>query len=434
MPPPSTPASLLSVYGNRKMAFLTLLGFSSGMPLYLTSQTLIAWLSVEGVDLTTIGIFALVGLPYSLKFLWSPLIDHFTLPVLGPLLGRRRGWMALCQMLLMVSISGIALVGWYGSASGSLNLRLIAAAALVVAFVSATQDIVIDAYRIDVLSKPEFGAGAAVNTWGYRVALLVTGSAALILADRIGWPIAYLVMAACILPGLGASIGAPEPKNPGVPPATLQDAVIHPFAEFHRRLGLKGTLMTLGFIALYKLGDNVASNMTSPFLLDLGFTLTDIGVVRGGMGLTATIVGVFVGGALFSRLGVWRSLWLFGLLQAGTNIAYVILAQAGHNYPLMVVTINIEWFAQGLGTVALVAFLMSLCNHNFSATQYALLSSFIAINRDVAAAPAGFLAEAAGWSGFFLLTIALAVPALVFLWLIRDQIEGPPTAPGSVSI
>ena len=420
---------MFHVYNNPKMAFLLVLGFSSGMPLYLVGQTLITWLSVEGIDLTTIGLFSLVGLPYSLKFLWSPLIDRYTLPILG----RRRGWMAMCQLLLMVSISAIALIGW-NRGEGSVNLPLIAGAALAVAFFSASQDIVIDAYRIDVLARPEFGAGAAANTWGYRFAILVTGGAALMLSDRIGWPIVYLIMAACMLPGLAASIRAPEPQDPGTPPATLGDAVRKPFAEFHRRLGLSGTLLTLGFVALYKLGDNVASNMTSPFLLDLGFTVTDIGFVRGGMGLTATIVGVFVGGALLSRLGIWRSLWIFGLLQAGTNVLYFALAQSGHNYPLMVVTINIEWFAQGLGTVALVAFLMSLCHRNFSATQYALLSSFIAFNRDVAAAPAGLLAEVAGWSGFFLLTIVLAVPALLILWKIRDRIDGPDTASTSVPI
>jgi PAT family beta-lactamase induction signal transducer AmpG len=425
----SQPTALFHVYNNPKMAFLLVMGFSSGMPLYLVGQTLITWLSVEGIDLTTIALFSLVGLPYSLKFLWSPLIDRFSLPVLG----RRRGWMALSQLLLMASISTIALVGW-NSESGSLNLTLIAAAALAVAFFSASQDIVIDAYKIDVLSKTEFGAGAAISTWGYRIALLVTGSAGLILADRIGWPIVYLIMAACILPGLVASIRAPEPKDPGTPPATLGDAVHKPFAELYRRLGLSGTLLTLGFVALYKLGDNVASNMTSPFMLELGFTATDIGFVRGGMGLTATILGVFVGGALLTRLGVWRSLWAFGLLQAGTNIFYFALAQSGHNYPLMVVTINIEWFAQGLGTVALVALLMSLCNRNFSATQFALLSSFIAFNRDVAASSAGFLAQAAGWSGFFLFTIVLAVPALAILWKIRDRIDGLDTASTSVSI
>jgi len=425
----SDPTALFHVYNNRKMAFLLVLGFSSGMPLYLVGQTLITWLSVEEVGLTTIGLFSLVGLPYSLKFLWAPLVDRYTLPVLG----RRRGWMAMSQLLLMVSISAIALIGW-NRGGGSVNLGLIAAAALAVAFFSASQDIVIDAYRIDVLARPEFGAGAAVNTLGYRFALLVTGGAALILADRIGWPIVYLIMAGCMLPGLAASIRTPEPKDPGTPPPTVRAAVRKPFAEFYRRLGLSGTLLTLGFVALYKLGDNVASNMISPFLLELGFTVTDIGFVRGGMGLTATIIGVFIGGALLSRLGIWRSLWVFGLLQAGTNIFYYALAQSGYNYPLMVVTINIEWFAQGLGTVALVAFLMSLCDRDFSATQYALLSSFIAFNRDVAAAPAGLLAEVAGWSGFFLLTIILAVPALLILWILRDRIGGLKTAPTSVSI
>ncbi len=416
--------SLFHVFNDRKMPYLLLLGFSSGMPLYLTSQTLGTWLSVEGIDLATIGFFSLVGVPYSLKFLWSPAIDRFS----PPFLGRRRSWMAVTQVLLMAALILMAF------SRPDRTVSLIAVAAVAVAFFSATQDIVIDAYRADVLAPNEMGAGAAVYTLGYRIAMWVTLSVALFLAEYVGWRTVYLLMAACMLPGLFASIRSPEPVNPGTPPKSFKEAILKPFGEFYTRVGPTGTLLALAFIALYKLGDNVVTNMTAPFLLASGFTLTDIGLVRGTMGLIATMLGVFAGGALMSRMGIWRSLWIFGWLQAGTNIFYFMLAQSGGNYPLMVVTINLEYFAQGLGTAALVAFLMSLCNHDFSATQYALLSSFIALNRDIAAAPAGQLAETTGWPPFFLLSILLAVPALILLWLMRRQFGGPEAGPPPVSI
>jgi PAT family beta-lactamase induction signal transducer AmpG len=398
------------------------------MPLYLTSQTLGAWLSFEGLSLTTIGLFSLVGLPYSLKFLWALLLDRFSLPILRPVLGRRRGWIALCQIGLMASIGLMAV------SRPSEDVSLIAVAALAVAFFSATQDIVIDAYRADVLSENEMGAGAAVNVLGYRIALWVTASVALALADVLTWRTVYLLMAACMLPGLFASWRGPEPKDPGNPPTTLDEAVRLPFGEFFRRLGAGGSIVTLAFIAMYKLGDNVVTTMTAPFLLGAGFSLTDIGFVRGTMGLIMTILGVFAGGAYLGRIGIWRSLWIFGWLQAATNIMYFVLAQSEGSYPLMVVTINLEYFAQGLGTAALVAFLMSLCHPSFSATQYALLSSFIALNRDVAAAPAGALAETVGWPAFFLLSIVLALPGLALLWWMNRQNHRPGPSAASVSI
>jgi PAT family beta-lactamase induction signal transducer AmpG len=412
--------SIVHVFRDRKMAYLLLFGFSSGMPLYLTSQTLGAWLTTEQIDLTTIGLFSLVGLPYSLKFLWSPLLDRYTLP----LLGRRRGWIALCQLCLVGALVAMAV-----SDPGT-STTPIAVAALAVAFFSASQDIVVDAYRTDVLAPREMGAGAAVNVLGYRIALWVTGSAALALADLIDWQTVYLLMACCMAPGLVASIRGPEPSDPGTPPRSLNDAVRLPFGEFIGRLGWTEAGVTLAFIALYKLGDNVVTNMTSPFLIGEGFSLTDIAFVRFTMGLGMTIVGVFAGGAYLSRVGIWNALWIFGWFQAGTNILYFVLAQAGGNYPLMVVTINLEYFTQGLGTAALVAFLMSLCNRSFSATQYALLSSFIAFNRDIASAPAGAVAEATGWPGFFLLSVLLAMPGMGLLWWIRGRKTGPGTSHG----
>jgi PAT family beta-lactamase induction signal transducer AmpG len=412
------------------MAVLLVLGFSSGMPLYLTSTTLQTWLRVDGVDLTTIGLFSLVGLPYSVKFLWAPLLDRFRPPLPEIRIwggwGRRRGWMVVAQILLMGTFVLIA------SSDPGNAVRYVAVLAIAAAFWSASQDIVIDAYRADVLSPPERGAGVAVNVLGYRIAMIVTGSVALVLADSIGWPTAYLVMAALMIPGMLAASAGPEPEDPGAPPATIEDAVVRPFAEFYRRLGAGGALVALGFIAVYKLGDNLAGIMTTPFLLDTGFSQSVIGVVRGGFGIGATIVGLVVGGAWLSRLGTWRSLWLFGLLQAGTNFAYYGLAVLDQpSMAAMVGAVLLEYFAQGLGTAALISFLMGLCNTSFSATQYALLSSFIALNRDIGAAPAGWLAEATGYPRFFLITVVLAVPGLVLLRRLDDRSAHPP---GSVSI
>jgi PAT family beta-lactamase induction signal transducer AmpG len=391
------------------MGFLLLLSFSSGMPFYLTGRALQAWLTLEGDSLTAVGLFSLVGLPYSVKFLWSPILDRFTFSRLG----RRRGWMVLSQVLLLGAIASMA----FGRPST--GIYFVAVLALVIAFLSATQDIAIDAYRTDVLERHEMGAGAGITALGYRIALILTGGGAFVLADYTSWPRVYLIMAAFMLVGLTASLRAPEPDDPGTPPATLTDAVRAPFSEFWNRFGPGSAVLVLTFIAFFKLGDALITNMTTPFLLETGFTQTEIGVVQGVVGLAATIVGVLAGGALLSQMGILRALWVFGLLQAGTNLLYMILAQAGHNYPLMTFTITVENFCSGLGTAAFLAFLMSLCNHNFSATQYALLSSLWAFTRDFGAAPAGGMAEIMGWPFFFLATFFAALPALALLLVIR---------------
>ena len=398
-------SSLIQVFRNRKMGYLLLLSFSSGMPFYLTTRTLQPWLTLEGVSLTTVGLLSLVGLPYSVKFLWSPLLDRFTFQRMG----RRRGWMLLSQVLLLGSIASMA----FGRPATGISF--IATIALIIAFLSATQDIAVDAYRADVLDPHEMGAGAGITALGYRIALILTGGGAFILADYTSWPRVYLIMAAFMLVGLMASLRAPEPLDPGEAPASLADAVFAPFSEFWNRFGAASAVLVLLFIAFYKLGDALITNMTTPFLLQTGFTQSEIGVVQGVIGLTATIVGALAGGALLSQMGIMRALWIFGLLQAGTNLLYMILAQAGHNYSLMVLTITVENFCSGLGTAAFLAFLMSLCNRGFSATQYALLSSLWAFTRDVGAAPAGRMAEVMGWPFFFLTTFFVALPALVLL-------------------
>ncbi|MFN7516412.1 MAG: AmpG family muropeptide MFS transporter [Dolichospermum sp.] len=396
--------SLLRVFGSPKMAALILLGFSSGLPLFLTSKTLQAWMTVEKVDLTAIGLFSLVGVPYSLKFLWSPLLDWFTLPFLG----RRRGWLIVIQIGLLIAIAAMSLQ------QPKQALQFLAINAVVIAFLSATQDIAADAYRTDILEPLEMGAGAAVFVLGYRVALLLTGSLALILADRIAWSSVYLFMSVGMGLGIIATLFAPEPKEIN-PPTSLTEAVILPFGEFIQRQGLVQAKLTLLFIVLYKLGDSFVNNMSTPFLLQTGFTQTDIGAIQGGMGLIATIVGTLAGGAFLSKIGLNRSLWVFGALQAVSNLAYLILAQVGKNYQFLLLTINIENFCAGLGTAAFVAFLMSMCNQRYSATQYALLSSFMAVSRDILVAPAGSLAKSTGWPLFFVISIFAAVPGLLLL-------------------
>jgi PAT family beta-lactamase induction signal transducer AmpG len=397
--------SVLQVFQSRKMVALLLLGFSSGLPLFLTSKTLQAWMTVERVDLGAIGLFSLVSLPYSLKFIWSPLLDRFV----PPFLGRRRGWLVLTQGALLLAIAAMALQ------RPSQALQLLAINALLIAFFSASQDIAFDAYRTDVLEQREMGAGAAVAVLGYRIALIVTGSLALILADRIPWSTVYLLMSALMVIGLCASLWAPEPRQQERPPTSLADAVSLPFIEFFQRSGLLRGVLILLFIVLYKLGDALANNMSTPFLLQTGFSQTDIGAIQGGMGLLATIVGTLAGGAILSKIGIHRSLWVFGALQAVSNLAYFLLAQIGKNYSFLVLTINIENFCAGLGTAAFVAFLMNLCNQRFSATQYALLSSLMAVSRDILVAPAGSLAKSTGWPLFFLISIVAAVPGLLLL-------------------
>ena len=411
-------SAFFQVFQSRKMAALLLLGFASGLPLFLTSRTLQAWMTLEGVDLGAIGLFSLVALPYSLKFLWSPLLDRFV----PPFLGRRRGWLVIAQVGLTVAIAAMALQ------NPKQSLQLLAINAVLIAFFSASQDIAFDAYRTDLLEQREMGAGAAISVLGYRVALLVTGSLALILADQMSWPLVYLCLAGLMLLSVLYSAWAPEPTGGDRPPETLADAVRLPFLEFFQRSGIWRGALILVFIVLYRFGDALVNNMATPFLLQTGFSQTDIGAIQGGMGLLATIVGILAGGALLSQLGINRSLWVFGGLQALSNLAYFGLADLGQNYSAMVLAINVENFCGGLGTAGFVAFLMSLCNPSFSATQYALLSSLMAVSRDILVAPAGKLAEQTGWPLFFLLTLVAAVPGLALLpffapWNSQREIE-----------
>ncbi|MEI6428229.1 MAG: MFS transporter [Pseudanabaena sp. ELA607] len=399
--------SWLRVFQSRKMSALIFLGFASGLPLYLSSKNPIqAWMSAEGVSLSAISAFSLVGLPYSLKFLWSPLVDRFV----PPFLGRRRGWLLITQIALVIVIAAMALQ------SPAQGLQVLAVNAFLIAFFSATQDILADAYRTDVLEKPELGPGASVFLLGYRLAIIFTSYLPLWIAEQTSWHFFYLLMAILMLTGVITSFLAPEPPERDAPPRNLQEAVISPFLDFWQRNGLKKAAAILGFITIYKLGDAMVKNLSTPFLLDKGlhFSQNDL-AFPGTLSIIATIVGTLAGGAIMGNIGVNRSLWIFAIVQAIGNLMYFALALVGKNYLLMIGAINVESFCAGLESAAFVAFMMSLCNQRFSATQYALLSSLVAFSRDILVAPSGSLAEVVGWAWFFLITAIAALPGLVFL-------------------
>ncbi|HST57876.1 MAG TPA: AmpG family muropeptide MFS transporter [Longimicrobium sp.] len=402
---PRSAPSLFRVFGQRKMAALLLLGFSSGLPLYLTSSTLQAWMTLEKVDLTTVGLVSLLSLPYSLKFLIAPLMDRYV----PPFLGRRRGWLVITQVALLLCIAAMAM---HDPRRG---LQLLAINALLIAFFSAAQDVVVDAYSIDVLEEREMGAGASLKVMGYRLALIITGGVALILADQMSWPTVYLLMAVLMVVGIAASFFAPEPVMREGRPTSLVNAVVLPFVDFIRRAGPITAVLLLLFVVLYSLSDRMVQNMTVPFLLARGYTQSDIGAIRGVVGLIATIVGVLAGGGMVAKLGINRSLWVLAAVQMGSNLAYYWLAVTASSRAALTTAIVVENFSGGLVTAGFVAFLMSLCSRQFSATQYALLSSFMAFARDVLVAPSGGIAERTGWPQFFLITIAAGIPVLLLL-------------------
>jgi PAT family beta-lactamase induction signal transducer AmpG len=401
----------LEIFRSPRIAVVTLLGFASGLPLALTSGTLQAWLTVEGVNIKTIAWFSWIGLPYLLKFLWSPAMDRFV----PPLLGRRRGWMVIAQLGLALGIAGMAL----GSPGES--LWFIGAMALWVAFASASQDIVIDAYRTDLLPQHERGMGAAVSVLGYRIAMLASGAGALILADQIGWKATYLAMAALMAVTMIVTLLAPEPEAPAHAPRTLGEAVVAPLKDL---LSRPGAWSLLALIMLYKFGDALAGTLTTAFLIrGVGFTPTDVGVVNKGLGLAALLGGALLGGVLLAKLSLVRAMLLFGALQAISNLSFAWLAWAGKSYPLLVFTVAFENLASGMGTAAFVAFVMALCHRSFSATQYALLSALASLGRILFGPLTGTLVESMGWANFFVLTFVAALPGLVVVWLMRREIS-----------
>lgn len=397
--------SVLRVFGQPKMAALLFLGFSSGLPFFLTNKTLQAWMTVEGVDLTTIGAMSLVALPYSFKWVWAPLLDRY----IPPLFGRRRGWIFIAQIALFLAIA------WMSFHDPKTGLQMLAINAVIIAFFSATQDVAIDAYRTDVSETHEMGATAATSVLGYRIALLITGGLALILADHISWPTIYFLMALLMVPGMIATWRAPEPVLRDVPPRSLGDAIRFPFQEFFQRAGTGRAILVLLFIVIYKLPEYMAQNMSTPFLLKAGFSQTEIGAVAGVLGLIATIAGTLAGGVAVAKIGINRSLWTFAVFGAAANLMFYLVSIAGKNHALLVSSVVIDNFAIGLVNGVFVAFMMSMCNPKFSATQFALLSSLMSASRDIVVAPAGGVAEAVGWSNYWLISIAMVLPGLLLL-------------------
>ena len=405
---PTDRSSLLQRIFSARMLITLLMGFSSGLPLLLTMSVLQAWMKLEGVDLSTIGLFALVGLPYTLKFLWAPLLDRYT----PSLLGRRRGWLLLAQVGLMLSIVLLAFT------SPGENPLSVALAALLLTFFSASQDIVIDAYRREALLDEELGFGSSLYVNGYRVGMLLASGGGLILADFISFTQVYLVMALFMLIGIGTTLFAPEPEVAEGQPRTLREAVIEPFVEYFRR---KDALLILLFILLYKVGDTMASHMSIPFYLDIGFSTSEIGSVVKLFGFWATIIGGFLGGLMIIRIGIYKALWFFGILQGLSTAGFALLAMVGYSLAGLTGVIAFENLTAGMGTAAYVAFMASLTNKRFTATQYALLSSFMGIPRVLVAAPTGFMAEAMGWVDFFVFCSLIAIPGLVLLWWLRGR-------------
>lgn len=406
------PNRLFALFGQRNAGFLLLLGFASGLPLALTSGTLQAWMTVENVDLKTIGFFSLVGQAYVFKFIWSPLMDRYT----PPFLGRRRGWLLISQLLL---IGTIACMGLMNPAA---DLWWLAALAVAVAFCSASQDIVFDAYKTDLLPQEQRGAGAAISVLGYRLAMLVSGGMALWIADRyLGWQATYWLMAALMLPGVIATLRAPEPAVDTPAPGTIEQAIIAPLRDF---FGRNNAWLILLLIVLYKLGDAFAVSLSTTFLIrGVGFNAGDVGLVNKTLGLFATIVGALYGGLLMQRLTLFRALLLFGLLQAVSNAGYWLLAITDKNLFTMAGAVFLENLCGGMGTAAFVALLMTLCNKSFSATQFALLSALSAVGRVYVGPIAGWFVEAHGWAWFYLFSIVISIPGLLLLLLCRQTLE-----------
>ncbi len=394
--------NFLALLFGPKMLVMLLTGFSSGLPLLLTGSTLKFWMREEGLELTTIGLFGLVGLPYTLKFLWAPIMDK----VIPPFGGRRRGWIFMTQIILMITIASLALT------RPSHHLFAIVLLSLLITFFSASQDIVLDAYRREYLRDEELGIGSSIFVNGYRIGNLTSGALALVLADLWSWPTAYTVMGLFMLVGILATAYAPEPKIHVTPPTSFQEAFTGPFTEFFQR---SGWLVVLLFILLYKIGDNMASEMLSPFWVDLEISKTTVAGIVKTFGVAASIGGGLLAGLVVYRWGIIPSLYVFGILQMVSTAGFAILAYWGNQIYLLTAVIAFENLSGGMGTTAFVAFMASLTNKRFTATQYAILTSIMGIPRVLAGSFTGFLATVLGWQGFFLLCTVVAIPGLLLI-------------------
>jgi len=386
---------------SRRMLVALIMGFACGVPLLLTKGVLQAWMKKEEIDLSLIGLTSLLAIPYSIKFVWAPFLDRYTLG----LLGRRRGWLLVAQVFLMLSISLM------GLSDPNHYPLLLVLAALMVTFFSASQDIVVDAYRREDLADEELGLGSALYVLGYRVGMLLASGGGLILADNLPFNVVYFVIAGCMLPGIATTILTPEPDVESAPGST-REAILSPLVEYFQR---PEAIWMLCFIIMYKIGDIMASNISTPFYMDIGFSLTEVGAITKLLGFWAIVAGASFGGVIMLRLGINRSLWIFGFLQAVSTAGFAVLAYVGHSIPMLAIVIGFETLSVGMGTAAFMAFMASITNRKFTATQYALLTSFMAFGRDVLSSPAGWFAKSLGWGNFFVACALIAIPGMLLL-------------------
>jgi len=408
-----TQTSITQALLNRRMLICIFTGFASGLPLYLLISLVPAWLRSEGVGLKEIGFFALIGLPYTWKFIWSPLLDryHFRLPGLTrQQTGLRRSWMLSSQIALLIAIAAL---GFFNPAT---QIWSIAWLCLLIAFLSATQDIVLDAYRRQILSDHELGLGNSIHVNAYRIAGLVPGSLSLILADSLPWQIVFAVTAAFMLLGIGLTLSIDEPKTEARHPTTLNQAVVEPFKEFFSRKGVRQACLILSFMLLYKLGDSMATALATPFYLDMGYSKTEIGLVAKHAALWPMIIGGILGGLLMLKTGINRALWLFGVVQIVSILGFAVLARVGEGLWLLGLVISFEYLGVGLGTAAFVAFMARSTHPAFAATQLALFTALTAVPRTVASSVTGIIVEGTGWENFFYLCTLLAVPGMLLLF------------------
>jgi PAT family beta-lactamase induction signal transducer AmpG len=391
-------------------------GFTSGMPLYVLIQLVPAWLKDGGVSLTEIGLFALVGIPYAWKFAWAPLMDRW----IPPFLGRRRGWMLICQLALVLSI------GTLGAFEPERSTWLIAWLAVALAFFSASQDVAVDAYRREILPDEELGLGNAIHVQAYRISGLVPGALALVLADILPWSTVFWITASFMAIGVVMTLAVTEPKSELPTGTGLREAILDPFVEYLTRRGWRGVLLVLGFMFLYKLGDNMATALATPFYLDIGFSMTQIGLVAKNAALWPAIFGGLAGGLLMIRLGINRALWLFGVVQVVSILGFALLANSGPVLWLLAVVIGFEYLGVGLGTAAFTAFIARETSRTYAATQFALFTALAAVPRTFANASTGIIVDHVGWVNFFLICAMLAIPGMLLLFWVA------PWKPGQV--
>ena len=388
----------------QKMLICIFTGFTSGLPLFILISLLPAWLMDSGLELKAIALFSFIQLPYVLKFLWAPLFDGFSFSM-----GRRRGWLIIFQVLLLASIS---MAGLLDPKSQIMTVAIISTA---IAFFSASQDAVIDAYRRELLLDKELGLGTAIHVNTYRIAGLIPGSLALILADSFPWELVFFITGLFMIPGIILTILIKEPLLKVIPPKTVKEAVIEPFMEFINRKGIKEAILILLFIFLYKIGDSMATALATPFYMDLGFSMTEIGVIAKTVGFWASIIGGILGGILMIKIGINRALWIFGFMQMFATLSFAWLAISGYSPLILGITVGLEFFAAGLGTTAFIAYIAKTTNPKFTATQFALFTGLSAVPRTITNASTGYLVDFFGWHNFFIFCSFIAIPGMILL-------------------